>query len=90
MSLKNFLLITSLILFSETVVSHDSECLNSGNTEYSRPCIERLIPRSLDPTNRNMMQPSVVKVSNQYSVSGSLTQDNRPVIVVIGASGRTG
>ena len=74
-----------LVLFSQTVFSHESECLNSGNTEYSRPCIERLIPRSLDPINRNMMQPSVVKISNQYSVSGSLTQDNRPVIVVIGA-----
>ena len=36
------------------------------------------------------MQPSVVKVSNHHSVSRSLTQDNRPMIVVIGASGRTG
>ena len=90
MSLKIFLPITILVLFSQTVFSHESECLNSGNTEYSRPCIERLIPRSLDPINRNMMQPSIVKVSNQYSVPGSLTQDNQPVIVVIGASGRTG
>ncbi len=90
MSLKIFLPITILVSFSQTVFTHESECLNSGNAEYSRPCIERLIPRSLDPINRNMMQPSVIKVSNQHSVSGSLTQDNRPVIVVIGASGRTG
>ena len=90
MSLKIFLPIAIIVLFSQTVFSHESECLKSGNTEYSRLCIERLIPRSLDPINRNMMQPSVVKVSNHHSVSGSLTQDNRPLIVVIGASGRTG
>jgi len=90
MSLKNFIPITILVLFSQTVFSHESECLKSGDTEYSRSCIERLIPRSLDPANRNMMQPRLVKVSNQLSVSGSIAQDDQPLIVVIGASGRTG
>ena len=87
---KLFILTFFVVFTAKPFLAHQSECQEQLNSNFNRPCLERLIPRSLDPLNRNMMQPSVVKVSNQYSVSGSLTEDNQPLIVVIGASGRTG
>ncbi|SVD68277.1 uncharacterized protein METZ01_LOCUS421131, partial [marine metagenome] len=91
MHCSKLLSLTFLVLLTtKPLLAHQSECHEQSNASFNRPCLERLIPRSLDPTNRNMMQPMVVKVSNQYSVSESLTQDNQPLIVVIGASGRTG
>tara|TARA_B100000953_G_scaffold191182_1_gene157398 strand:+ start:4338 stop:5309 length:972 start_codon:yes stop_codon:yes gene_type:complete len=72
MDLRKLLPITILVLFSQAGFSHDSECLNLDGQEFSRPCIERLIPRSLDAEN-NMLTPM-----------------EKPLIVVIGASGRTG
>ena len=87
---KLFILTFFFVFTAKPLLAHQSECQEQLNSNFNRPCLERLIPRSLDPLNRNMMQPSVVKVSNQYSVSGSLTEDNQPLIVVIGASGRTG
>ena len=61
-----------LLLISNYVHAHQSECFESNATDYSRPCIERLIPRSLDAKS-NMLAPI-----------------EKPMIVVIGASGRTG
>ena len=91
MHCSKLLSLTFLVLLTtKPLLAHQSECHEQSNASFNRPCLERLIPRSLDPTSRNMMQPMVVKVSNQYSVSESLTQDNQPLIVVIGASGRTG
>ena len=72
MDLRKLLPITILVLFSQAGFSHDSECINLDDQEFSRPCIERLIPRSLDAEN-NMLTPM-----------------EKPLIVVIGASGRTG
>ena len=91
MQYSKLLSLTFLVLLTtKPLLAHQSECHEQSNASFNRPCLERLIPRSLDSTNRNMMQPRVVKVSNQYSVSGSLSQDNQPLVIVIGASGRTG
>ena len=81
MQYSKLLSLTFLVLLTtKPLLAHQSECHEQSNASFNRPCLERLIPRSLDPTNRNMMQPKVVKVSNQYSVSGSLNQDNLSLI----------
>ena len=87
MSLKNFLPITILILFSQTVFSHDSECFNSGDNEYNRPCIERLIPRLLD-VDKTMLEPEASSFSED--TEGALVETDLPLVAVLGASGRTG
>ena len=73
MKLHRFITHTFLLLLvSNYVHAHQSECFELNATDYSRPCIERLIPRSLDAKS-NMLAPI-----------------EKPLIVVIGASGRTG
>ena len=87
MKLRKILPITIVALFSQTVISHDSECLELNNTEYKRPCIERLIPRSL-AVDRTMLEPQASLFSED--TEGSMTITERPLVAVLGASGRTG
>ena len=69
---KLFILTFFVVFTAKPLLAHQSECQEQLNSNFNRPCLERLIPRSLDPLNRNMIQPEVA------------------LIVVIGASGRTG
>ena len=87
MNLRKILPITIVLLFSQTVISHDSECLELNNTQYNRPCIERLIPRSLS-ADRTMLEPQASLFAGD--TQGSMTVSERPLVAVLGASGRTG
>ena len=86
MYLRKFLPITILI-FSQSVFSHDRECLDALGSEYNRPCIERLIPRSLD-TDNTMLEPQASFFSED--TEGAKSKIDLPLIAVLGASGRTG
>ena len=87
MDLKKLLSITTLVLFSQVGFSHDSECLNFDSQKFSRPCIERLIPRSLD-LDKTMLEPRAIL----YSVETETTMpiNGKPLVAVLGATGRTG
>ena len=87
MNLRKILPTTILLLFSQTAVSHNSECLESTNNEFNRPCIERLIPRSL-AVNRTMLEPQASLFTDDST--GSMSVADRPLVAVLGASGRTG
>lgn len=87
MNLRKILPTTILLLFSQTAVSHNSECLEPTNNEFNRPCIERLIPRSL-AVNRTMLEPQASLFTDDSN--GSMSVSDRPLIAVLGASGRTG
>ena len=87
---KLFILTFFVVFTAKPLFAHQSECQEQLNSNFNRPCLERLIPRSLDPLNRNMIQPEVVKFSGEDLGSGPLAEDIQPLIVVIGASGRTG
>ena len=87
MDLKKLLPVSILILFSHAGFSHDSECLNLDVQEFNRPCIERLIPRSLD-TDKTMLEPQASLFSND--TQGAMTTGDLPLVAVLGASGRTG
>ena len=87
MNLRKILPTTILLLFSQTAVSHNSECLESTNNEFNRPCIERLIPRSL-AVNKTMLEPQASLFTDDSN--GSMSVTDRPLIAVLGASGRTG
>ena len=87
---KLFILTFFVVFTAKPLLAHQSECQEQLNSNFNRPCLERLIPRSLDPLNRNMIQPEVVKFSGEDLGSGPLAEDIQPLIVVIGASGRTG
>ena len=87
---KLFILTFFVVFTAKPLLAHQSECQEQLNSNFNRPCLERLIPRSLDPLNRNMIQPEAVKFSGEHLGSGPLAEDIQPLIVVIGASGRTG
>ena len=87
MNLRKILPTTILLLFSQTAVSHNSECLEPTNNEFNRPCIERLIPRSL-AVNRTMLEPQASLFTDDST--GSMSVADRPLVAVLGASGRTG
>ena len=87
MNLRKILPTTILLLFSQTAVSHNSECLEPTNNEFNRPCIERLIPRSL-AVNRTMLEPQASLFTDDST--GSMSGADRPLVAVLGASGRTG
>ena len=87
MNLRKILPTTILLLFSQTVFSHNSECLEPTNNEFNRPCIERLIPRSL-AVNRTMLEPQASLFTDDST--GSMSVADRPLVAVLGASGRTG
>ncbi len=55
MNLRKIFPATILLIFSSAVFPHDKDCLADGG-EYNRPCIERMIPRSLD-VDRTMLEP---------------------------------
>ena len=80
--------LVTLLLFSHSVYSHDSECEVSKDTEYNRPCIERLIPRTLHVTDRTMLEPQASIFSKD--TEGALVETKPPLVAVLGASGRTG
>lgn len=87
MNLRKILPTAILLLFSQTAVSHNSECLEPTNNEFNRPCIERLIPRSL-AVNRTMLEPQASLFTDDST--GSMSVADRPLVAVLGASGRTG
>ena len=87
---KLFILIFFVVFTAKPLLAHQSECQEQLNSNFNRPCLERLIPRSLDPLNRNMIQPEVIKFSGEDLGSGPLAEDSRPLIAVFGAAGRTG
>ena len=87
MNLRKILPTTILLLFSQTAVSHNSECLEPTNNEFNRPYIERLIPRSL-AVNKTMLEPQASLFTDDSN--GSMSVTDRPLIAVLGASGRTG
>jgi len=87
MDLKKLLPVSILILFSHAGFSHDSECLNLDVQEFNRPCIERLIPRSLD-VDKTMLEPQASLFSND--TQGAMSTGDLPLVAVLGASGRTG
>ena len=87
MDLKKLLPVSILILFSHAGFSHDSECLNLDVQEFNRPCIERLIPRSLD-ADKTMLEPQASLFSND--TQGAMSAGDLPLVAVLGASGRTG
>ncbi len=86
MNLRKILPTAILLLFSQTVFSHNSECLEPTNNEFNRPCIERLIPRSL-AVNKTMLEPQASLFTNDSN--GSMSVADRPLVAVLGASGRT-
>ena len=88
MKFREFYTLATLLLFSHSVYSHDSECMVSKDTEYNRPCIERLIPRALHIIDRTMLEPQVSIFSED--TEGALVETNLPLVAVLGASGRTG
>ena len=87
MNLREILPTAILLLFSQTVSSHNRECLEPTNTQFNRPCIERLIPRSL-ALDKTMLEPGPSLFTDNSNGSMSIT--DRPLIAVLGASGRTG
>ena len=87
MDLKKLLPVSILVLFSHAGFSHDSECLNFDVQEFNRPCIERLIPRSLD-VDKTMLEPQASLFSND--TQGAMSTGDLPLVAVLGASGRTG
>ena len=87
---KLFILTFFVVITAKPLLAHQSECQEQLNSNFNRPCLERLIPRSLDPLNRNMIQPEVIKFSGEDLGSGPLAEDSRPLIAVFGAAGRTG
>ncbi len=87
MNIRQFLTIAILIFCSQSVFSHDRECLDSLRSEYNRPCIERLIPRSLDIDN-TMLEPQASLFSED--TEGAFTARDQLLVAVLGASGRTG
>ncbi len=87
MNIRQFLTIAILIFCSQSVFSHDRECLDSLRSEYNRPCIERLIPRSLDIDN-TMLEPQASLFSED--TEGASTASDQLLVAVLGASGRTG
>jgi len=88
MKFREFYTLTLLLLFSHSIYSHDSECLVSKDTEYNRPCIERLKPRALNVIDRTMLEPQATLFSED--TEGVLVKPDVPLIGVLGASGRTG
>jgi len=88
MKFRKFYTLTLLLLFSHSIYSHDSECLVSKDTEYNRPCIERLKPRALNVIDRTMLEPQATLFSED--TEGVLVKPDVPLIGVLGASGRTG
>ena len=88
MKFREFYTLAALLLFSHSVYSHDSECIVSKDTEYNRPCIERLIPRALHIIDRTMLEPQASIFSED--TDGALVDTNLPLVAVLGASGRTG
>ncbi len=88
MKFRKFYALTLLLLFSHSIYSHDSECLVSKDTEYNRPCIERLKPRALNVIDRTMLEPQATLFSED--TEGVLVKPDVPLIGVLGASGRTG
>ena len=88
MKFREFYTLATLLLFSHSVYSHDSECIVSKDTEYNRPCIERLIPRALHIIDRTMLEPQAPIFSED--TDGALVETNLPLVAVLGASGRTG
>ena len=88
MKFREFYTLATLLLFSHSVYSHDSECIVSKDTEYNRPCIERLIPRALHIIDRTMLEPQASIFSED--TDGALVETNLPLVAVLGASGRTG
>ena len=88
MKFREFYSLTLLLLFSHSIYSHDSECLVSKDTEYNRPCIERLKPRALNVIDRTMLEPQATLFSED--TEGVLVKPDVPLIGVLGASGRTG
>jgi len=88
MKFRDFYTLTLLLLFSHSIYSHDSECLVSKDTEYNRPCIERLKPRALNVIDRTMLEPQATLFSED--TEGVLVKPDVPLIGVLGASGRTG
>jgi len=88
MKFRELYTLAILLLFSPSVYSHDSECIVSKDTEYNRPCIERLIPRALHIIDRTMLEPQASIFSED--TDGALIETNLPLVAVLGASGRTG
>ena len=88
MKFREFYVLATLLLFSHSVYSHESECKVSEDTEYNRPCIERLIPRALHIIDRTMLEPQASIFSED--TDGALVETNLPLVAVLGASGRTG
>ena len=88
MKFREFYVLATLLLFSHSVYSHESECKVSEDTEYNRPCIERLIPRALHIIDRTMLEPQASIFSED--TDGALVDTNLPLVAVLGASGRTG
>ena len=88
MKFRGFYTLVTLLLFSHSVYSHDSECIVSKDAEYNRPCIERLIPRTLHVIDRTMLEPQASIFSKD--TDGALVETNPPLVAVLGASGRTG
>lgn len=88
MKFREFYTLATLLLFSHSVYSHESECIVSKDTEYNRPCIERLIPRALHIIDRTMLEPQASIFSED--TDGALVETNLPLVAVLGASGRTG
>ena len=88
MKFREIYTLSTLLLFSYSVYSHDSECIVSKDTEYNRPCIERLIPRALHIIDRTMLEPQASIFSED--TEGALVETNLPLVAVLGASGRTG
>ena len=82
---KLFILTFFVVFTAKPLLAHQSECQEQLNSNFNRPCLERLIPRSLDPLNRNMIQPEVVKFSGEDLGYGPLAEDIQPLIVVIRA-----
>ena len=88
MKFRELYTLAILLLFSPSVYSHDSECIVSKDTEYNRPCIERLIPRALHIIDMTMLEPQASIFSED--TDGALIETNLPLVAVLGASGRTG
>ena len=88
MKFREFYTLALLLLFSHSIYSHDSECLVSKDTEYNRPCIERLIPRTLHVVDQTMLEPQASSLSEDRE--GVLVEPEVPLVGVLGASGRTG
>ena len=88
MKFREFYVLATLLLFSHSVYSNESECKVSEDTEYNRPCIERLIPRALHIIDRTMLEPQASIFSED--TDGALVETNLPLVAVLGSSGRTG